>query len=371
MKLIQALLILVLSMSAIGAHAMDVVGGIIGNKEMQGTNDLIPYATVFEDALVVFYRLKERKNDHLIGFSIARSTDAEGKLIWDKKDYILKPEVLRTYGFSPQPVALNDVLYLFGGEKFDKKEARAITFNRFTSLQDLINHAETGNANSPAQDTGIRIDHPEFVSVAAHDSDDIMISYYSNYNKRRTKFALCQPNENVLNCEPHDLIVHAPESMLNLFSLFNDGKYETMMLSTDLNVEKIRMHGTVYHIRNSKLLFYFFDFDKNDFVHHHSLPDTHQKEFSRHASGGLQIGDELRVYYTETESRTVHRTSLPLADLYTDSDMHWSAPIHFRNFEKKSDHNIHAKRGVSATEFKGRAYVFYHPNDRVARYFVD
>jgi len=358
----RMLFVLILGLSAIVAQAASIVTGTVGNDEMV-TTDLEPRAIVMpdqngNDAMVVFYRLREKKKDHLIGFSIARSVTSNGKLVWDSKDYILKPEVLSTRGFAPQPQMLDGVLYLFGGEQV-KKDSRGIFYNSFDSLEDLINHAQGGAGNSRAQDTKTRVGHLEYVSSVVRGSE-IFLSYYASYNGGPSRHSICLPSQGSLTCKNSQNGYGNSDGMLNMVNLDYNGIQETVMFRPSSP--------------NRYLSFSLYDEAANKFNTLYTLNGKNGNidiDISPKPSAGLQIDNTLRIYFIEQGSANIQKTALLLDDLYVTKGAFWAEPLQFKHPYKQGHYFLRAKSGLSAVEFKDRIYVFFQETDRVARYFVD
>lgn len=93
-----------------------------------------------DEALVLLYHLNTNKE--IMGFRVARHNQF-GELLWDTEKYVLNTNTVKSRGYTPVPVVMNDKLYVFGRHRMSsKKHKREITYTVFDSVDDLIAHAK-------------------------------------------------------------------------------------------------------------------------------------------------------------------------------------------------------------------------------------
>lgn len=365
----QIILTALLLISTTFAHAGSLVSGIVGNDKAKTTH-VEPTSVIMQDkngqdALVVFYRLREQKNENLVGFSIARSVDAQGKLVWDSKDYVIKPEVFHTQGFATQPVMSDGTLYLFGGESKVASKGGAyykVLYNSFESLQDLINHTQNKTGNTPAQYLDTRVNaSATFFSAISLEDNSILLAYQQAKGYNHDFYhATCKPVSGKLSCLVTDYTRNNGfyVGKLNLANVEMNGTHETLLLTARFS--------------NKHLNFLMYDPAHQDFSHRYTLngrDGNTQLEISDKSSGIVQVDDHLLLYYKEPHSHIIHKTSLSLDDVYKLSGAVWDIPMKVAAVKKKG---FQSDNGVSAIHFKDRTYVFYaEKNTRVVSYFSE
>lgn len=360
------------------AHASPV-SGVVGNTANKITH-VEPTSVVMqdengEDALVVFYRLQENKNYHQVGFSIARSVDENGKLVWDHTQYILKHTAFNTQGIAPQPVLLNGELYLFGSEQNNRIRVK-LNYNHFKSLDDLINHTEGKSGNNTVIKSDISISRNDrFLSAIAVDDQKILLTYLKteNYNDS-FYFSTCEPDteSGELVCDEEIFARNGSiyNGNLNLYTVNVNGVKEIVMLTARDNTKVMN--------------FFLYDSLYNDFSHRYVMNGRHGNgtlEISEKSSGITQVDDKLVVYYKAPHTHAIYKTTLLLSDLYKQSGAKWNKPVQIEQTIESSKGKGKGKtktspflsdEGVSATQFKGRTFVFFSDNkNKIASYISE
>jgi len=345
------------------AHADTLVSGIVGKDKMKTTH-VEPKSIILQDengqdALVVFYRLEEKRNKQLVGFSIARSVDEHGKLVWDSKDYVLKSDTFSTQGFAPQPVMFNNSLYLFGGRA--KDHHHNVLYNSFANLQDLINHTDGKLGKNKAQYLSLKVDkHDTFLSAITI-NNKILLAYQKQGGDDHSFFyASCDSVSGALQCADTDYTRNGDiyAGNLNLATVDVNGIKESLMFTARNN--------------SKHLNFFLYDANLNDFSHRYTLNGRDGNGtllIAEKPAGIVQKDNALVVYFKEPKSHVIHKTSLPLSDVYKTTGAHWGSSIKIGSDDQKK---FQSDSGLNAINFKDRAYVFYsEKNSKTASYFSE
>lgn len=369
MFIFRSLLTIILCLTTLLAQAA-FVQGLVGQDPMKLTQ-IEPQAIVMQDAhgqdaLVVFYRLREQKKEHLVGFSVARNITSKGQLIWDK-DYVLKPEVFSTQGFAPKPVLLNGTLYLFGGDNY-KQCYYQVLYNTFDTLDDLINHTQGKKGNTPAQYLDIQVStYDTYLSAIVGENSQqesrILLSYYVNLKETDPTFnySSCTQSRNLsLKCtnryywKKED--IYGGE--LNHANVDIGGVQKTLMFTA--------------HVGNRYLNFFTYDFNTDLYQSKYTLNGRNGNtalSISNPPSATAQLDDALVVYFKLVDSNDVFKTFLDLNDIDKTTGANWSAPIPLYGSDGK---RVQSYKGLDAVQFQSRTYVFYSSTvSRKASYFSE
>jgi len=374
MAISRALLVIGLCFTTLLSHAQFLQGDV-GNDPKKLTH-VEPQAIIMQDeegkdAVVVFYRLREQKYQHLVGFSVAKKTDANGRLIWDKKDYVLKSEVFTTQGFAPKPVLLDGTLYLFGGDN-QKNGGYKVVYNTFESLDDLIDHTERKQGNTPFEYLKLKNQvsgyNTQLSAIAGQDDEGkskLLLAYHVDTSKTDPtfNFSTCtaQPDDS-LKCVEHtywrEIAIFAGN--LNHANVDIDGVQRTVMFTGRNGSEHLN--------------FFTYDFANNTYEHRYTLNgrdgnvDIHIPNVP---AAAVQRDDALFIYYRDADGSILTRTSLDLNDIDSTMGAQWTMPVAIKTNLRKPEY-VRAEKGVSAVSFGSRIYVFYSDSkSRKASYFSE
>lgn len=361
----KGIMSLVFSLVAAPVFAQPISGPV---GQVSGVSHT-PSVVVFDDALITFYQTNSEKLQ--ISFSIA-TADESGDLIWDPMTYTIDSNVIHSEKVAPQPVLLNNTLYVFG-----RGAEGNLIYNSVDTLDQLIagewnNHALISIFNGDAL-TRLSENINEFSALEyAHGGLDIpdaekkrkiLLAYYEKDANNKFSYLTCF-FESKLICEGEKVHYETGSKnfkgaplLLNEFSYKNVFPFPVMYIQDDKGVLTKQMFtpkdgfGMQYEWYNNS---------------NYDIPKS-LVEASSNPIGVAQYADEngiysSHLYYRQSGANAIKKSSQSLANngLYE-----W-------NEGSKLGLSIGANHGVKTIVYKDRAYVFYvEKGTEMLKYYSD
>jgi hypothetical protein len=223
-----------------------------------------PKAVVVDNSLVVFF---QDKNDPQIGHFFVATPGANGHLLFEPTKYTLNEEIFKLGGLSaPEPVLLNNQLYVFG-----RSDENQLIYNAVDSLADLKNnnwhsktkliHSNTGKGNTSLNSDGYfhnQISAVEYSHGNLDTPDDqrqrrILLAFYEKNSGDHFTYSSCYEYNigTLLICEgekyiaPYGKVFNGAPLLVNEFFPASGNTYD-MLHETPALYVRLTHHDVLY-----------------------------------------------------------------------------------------------------------------------------
>lgn len=361
LAIFRFLIILTLGFS-LNASALQISEGRIGVKGGIKIEDLTPGAVIMKDGnnndvLLVFYRTQDRKKKHQVAFSIARTVDDRGMLIWDQQAYILPDTVFNTGNVAPLPIIFNKSLYLLGTTRVghNRHSRNRVQYTQFASLDDLINGAVGGNLPAPNVKTlmDTNRDHNSLTGTVITGTDgqpQLLVAYYhtsqGNAGTEQPPFsyALCDKD---LQCTEHDAyrgLGHDGITSMTLYNMRMSGE-ETILMAVRHSVKHTLVFSQYHPEDDSWIRLYAVS---------HLTPDMKPIAL-------VERNNQIMAYYNNDHYHNSYTEASIMRSQVSKYDIPYSASSWLNGISLYNDNidRIKSDTGISAVAFKGNVYGFY------------
>lgn len=361
-RLLKVVFCLALSLT-ISAEAFEIEADRVGYHKNIKVHTLTPGAVIMQDAqkndvLVVFYRTKSDKHHHNIGFSIARSLDKDGMLVWDQRSYVLPTSVISTGAVAPLPLMHQNRLYLFGTEKVghDQSAKNRVFYNHFDSLETLINTADSRKGSAPKKLFDTNRNHPALtgINITIDGKPQLMFAYYHPKKQKGEpeqppySYALCQISTSTdLSCTLNDAYRGLGHEMISGLTLYNlkMGRDQTILLASR-------------HRHSHQFSLYQYDLNEKSWAKLYNV--------SHLTPGVYPVGFAQKGYHLITYFKNDHgHNSYPDASIIRAQGSLYDIPyvntawLNGVSVYDKNETRLKSNSGISTVVYKGQIFGFY------------